>query len=81
MQAVVNEEFVRRFIKNGEAIGRRIQSRDRTYIIAGVARNAVYESFGEKTSPMLYLSYRDRPLVYRRNPSANPAGRRDAAGL
>jgi ABC-type antimicrobial peptide transport system permease subunit len=64
MQAVVNEEFVRRFIKNGEALGRRIQSRDRTYVIAGVARNAVYESFGEKTSPMLYLSYRDRPIGF-----------------
>lgn len=64
MQAIVNEEFVRRFIKNGEAVGRRIQSRDRTYLITGVARNAVYESFGEKSSPMLYLSYRDRPIVY-----------------
>jgi len=64
MQAVVNEEFVRRFIQKGEAVGRHIESRDRTYVIAGVAHNAVYESFGEKTSPMLYLSYRDRPMVY-----------------
>lgn len=64
MQAVVNQEFVRAFIKNGVAVGRRIQSRDRTYVITGVARNATYESFGEKTSPMLYLSYRDRPAMY-----------------
>jgi predicted permease len=64
LQAVVNKEFVRRFIKNGEAVGRRIQSRDRTYVIAGVVRNAVYESFGEETPPMLYFSYRDRPAVF-----------------
>ena len=64
MQAVVNEEFVRRFIKSGQPVGRRIQSRDRTYVIAGVARDAMYESFGEKSSPMLYLSYRDRPMMY-----------------
>ncbi|MBV9199358.1 MAG: ABC transporter permease [Alphaproteobacteria bacterium] len=62
MQAIVNQEFVRRFIGNGEAVGRRIQSRDRTYVTAGVVRNAIYESFSEKPSPMLYLSYRDRPL-------------------
>ena len=64
MQAVVNEEFVHRFISTGKAVGLRIQSRDRTYVIAGVARNAVYESFGENRSPMLYLSYRDRPMAY-----------------
>ena len=61
MQAVVNKEFVHRFIKNREALGRRIQSRDRAYVIVGVVRNAVYESFGENTAPMLYFSYRDRP--------------------
>jgi predicted permease len=63
MQAVVNQEFVRRFLKDGGAIGRSIQSRDRTYVIAGVVSNSMYESFGEKSSPMLYLSYRDRPIA------------------
>ncbi|MBV8902373.1 MAG: ABC transporter permease [Acidobacteriia bacterium] len=63
MQAIVNEEFVRRYLKNGGAVGRRIQSRGRTYVIAGVVRNSVYESFGEKSSPMLYFSYRDGPMM------------------
>lgn len=63
MQAAVNEEFVRRFIENGGPVGRRIQSRDRTYIVTAVVRNAVYESFGERSTPMLYLSYRDRPML------------------
>jgi hypothetical protein len=49
---------VRRFIKNGEAVGRRIQSRDRTYVIAGVVRNAVYESFGEETPPTFTMPAR-----------------------
>ena len=64
LQAMVNQEFVHRFIKNGEAVGRRIQSRDRTYFIAGVVRNAVYENFGEEIPPMLYFSYRDRPMPF-----------------
>ncbi len=64
MQAVVNEEFVRRFIGTAEPIGRRIQSRDRTYVITAVVRNAVYETFGERPKPILYFSYRDRPMLW-----------------
>jgi predicted permease len=63
LQAIVNEEFVRRFIENGEPIGRRIQSRGRTYVISAVVRNSVYNTFGEPSTPMLYLSYRDRPML------------------
>jgi predicted permease len=63
MQAVVNEEFVRRFIGSGEAIGRRIRSRDRTYVISAVVRDATYETFGEQRKPILYFSYRDRPML------------------
>lgn len=63
MQAIVNEEFVRRFIGRGQAIGRRIQSRERTYIITAVVRNTTYNSFGERSTPMVYFSYRDRPML------------------
>jgi predicted permease len=59
-QAIVNEEFVRRFVNHGEALGRRIESRGRNYQIAGVVRNSLYESFGERPTPMIYFSYRDR---------------------
>ena len=60
-QAIVNEEFARRFIGGGEAVGRRVASRGATYTIAGIVRNSVSEAFGEPPTPVIYLSYRDRP--------------------
>jgi putative ABC transport system permease protein len=59
-QAIVNEEFVRRYLSGVEPLGRRVEYRERPYVIAGVARNSLYESFGEPT-PIIYFSYRDRP--------------------
>ena len=60
-QAIVNEEFVRRYLSGLEPLGRRVEYRGRTYVIAGVARNSLYESFGEPPTPIVYFSYRDRP--------------------
>ncbi len=59
-QAIVNEEFVRRYLEGGEALGRRITVRGRSYVIVGVARTSLYDSFGEPPMPMIYFSYRDR---------------------
>jgi predicted permease len=60
-QVIVNEEFVRRFVGDGEPLGRRLESRSKTYLIAGVVRNSLSDSFGEKPTPVIYFSYRDRP--------------------
>lgn len=60
-QAIVNEEFVRRFIGSAEPLGRRVQSRGGTFVIAGVVRNSLNESFNESPTPIIYFSYRDRP--------------------
>jgi len=60
-QAIVNEEFVRRYLNGADAIGRRIQTRGGSFAIIGVARNSLYDAFGEPTQPAVYLSYRDRP--------------------
>ena len=60
-QLIVNEEFVRRYLEGGEPLGRRVQSGSRTYVINGVVRNSLYESFSEAPMPMMYFSYRDRP--------------------
>jgi putative ABC transport system permease protein len=60
-QAIVNEEFVRRYLNGANAIGRRIQTRTQSLAIIGVARNSVYDAFGEPPQPALYFSYRDRP--------------------
>src|SRR5262249_13229683 len=60
-QAIVNEEFVHRYLDHTEPIGRRVTARGQSYVIAGVARNSLYESFGERATPILYRSYRDQP--------------------
>jgi putative ABC transport system permease protein len=60
-QAIVNDEFVRRFVRNNEPIGRRLQARGSSYTITGVVRNSLYNAFGEPPSPMIYFSYRDMP--------------------
>jgi predicted permease len=62
-QAIVNEEFVRRFVGDAEPLGRRIRSRGTDYAIAGVVRNSLSEAFGEPPTPVIYLSYRDRPAA------------------
>jgi predicted permease len=62
-QAIVNEEFVRRYLNGADAIGRRIQTRAGTFAIIGVARNAIYNAFGEPAQPAMYFSYRDVPAT------------------
>jgi predicted permease len=62
-QAIVNEEFVRRYLNGADAIGRRIQARAGSFEIIGVARNSVYDAFGEPAQPAVYFSYRDIPAM------------------
>jgi hypothetical protein len=60
-QVVVNEAFVERYLSRLEPVGRRVQARGRSYVIAGVARNSLYNAFGEPPTPIIYFSYRDGP--------------------
>ena len=60
-QVIVNEEFVRRYVAPGDAIGRQLQNGDTTYTIAGVVKNSTYDAFGEPPTPAFFFSYRDRP--------------------
>jgi predicted permease len=60
-QAIVNEAFVDRYLQNGEPIGRRLTSGSRAYVIIGVVRTSLSDSFGEPPTPAMYFSYRDRP--------------------
>lgn len=62
-QAIVNEEFVRRYLSGADAIGRRMQTRAGGFTIIGVARNSVYDAFGEPPQPAVYFSYRDLPAT------------------
>lgn len=61
LQAIVNEEFVRRYLNGADALGRSLQTRTQSFTIIGVARNSVYDAFGEAAQPAIYFSYRDRP--------------------
>jgi putative ABC transport system permease protein len=65
-QAVVNQEFVRRFLASLEpeiAIGRQLQARGGRFTIIGVVRNSLYNAFGEPPTPIIYFSFRDRPTL------------------
>ena len=62
-QVLVNEAFVQTFVPDGEAIGRRLWNNDREYVIAGIVRTSVNDSFNEGPTPCLYFSYRDRPSI------------------
>ena len=60
-QVIVNEAFVRRYVGGAEPIGRRLVARGTTYTIVGVVKTTLYDSFGERPTPAIYFSYRDRP--------------------
>ena len=49
------------YLDGADAIGRRIQTRAGSFAIVGVARNSVYDAFGEPAQPAVYFSYRDIP--------------------
>ena len=52
---------MRRYLARLEPLGRRLQARGRSYVIAGVARNSLYNAFGEPPTPIIYFSFRDGP--------------------
>jgi predicted permease len=62
-QVVVNEEFVRRYLTELEPLGRRVEARNRSYVIAGVVSNSLYNAFGEPPTPIIYFSYRDTVMT------------------
>ncbi|HEY7234073.1 MAG TPA: ABC transporter permease [Gemmatimonadaceae bacterium] len=62
-QVIVNEAFAQKYLAGSQAVGRRIESRGKTYVIIGVARTSLYDSFGERPMPAMYFSYRDRPMA------------------
>jgi len=76
-QAIVNQEFVRRYLNGADAIGRRIERPSGSFKIVGVARDSVYEAFGEPAQPAMYFSYRDLPSdqgeIHLRTRSGNEA--------
>jgi predicted permease len=62
-QAIVNEEFVRRYLDGADPLGRRVTARGSQYAVIGVVRNSLYNAFGEPATPIIYFSWRDRPFA------------------
>jgi predicted permease len=63
-EVIVNQDFVRRFVGNGEPLGRRLTVGETPYVIVGVVRTSLSDSFTEAPTPAIYFSYRDRPARF-----------------
>jgi hypothetical protein len=61
-QVIVNAAFVSAYLGGAAPIGRTVVSRGREYTIAGVVATSTYDAFGETPAPIVYYSYRDRPM-------------------
>ena len=84
-QVIVNEAFVRRYLARLEPLGRRLQARGRSYEIAGVARNSLYNAFGEAPTPIIYFCtatarHGSGRFTCARGGAAIPRWRRPSAG-
>jgi predicted permease len=60
-EAIVNDAFVRHYLADVQPLGRRLESGGKLFTIVGVVRTSLYDSFGERPTPAIYFSYRDRP--------------------
>ncbi len=60
-QAIVNEAFVRRYVRGTEPLGRWLEAGGRRYTIVAVVADSVSNAFGEDPTPAVYFSFRDRP--------------------
>ena len=56
--ALVNEEFVRRFFPEGDALGRTIRVNDAETQVVGVTRDIKVRQIGEPQRPYVFLSHR-----------------------
>jgi predicted permease len=60
-EAIVNDEFVRRYVGAGEPLGRQLSARGGPFTIVGVVATSLYNAFGEPKTPAIYFSYKDNP--------------------
>jgi hypothetical protein len=63
-QAIVNDAFVARYLGSAQPLGRRLRMGDREYVIVGVVQASLYDSFGERPTPIIHVSYRDRAMSF-----------------
>ncbi|HVA18111.1 MAG TPA: FtsX-like permease family protein, partial [Candidatus Dormibacteraeota bacterium] len=53
--AMVNQEFVRRYWQNQDAIGKRVRENGKWYTVVGVTANFDSDHLGQKPKPFVYL--------------------------
>jgi macrolide transport system ATP-binding/permease protein len=56
--AVVNETMAQRYWPGRSALGERLQVKDRSYTVVGIAKDAKYDSVRENPRPFFYLATR-----------------------
>jgi putative ABC transport system permease protein len=62
--AVVNEAFVRRFIGNGDPIGREFVNGDDRFTIVGVVPTVAIDEVGEQPQPAMYFALAQLPVLW-----------------
>jgi predicted permease len=55
---IVNQEFVRRFLGNGNAIGRKVHGWGEWFTIVGIAKDSKYHQLTENSQPYFYIPIR-----------------------
>jgi predicted permease len=55
---IVNQEFVRRFMPNQNAIGRKVRGWGKWFTVVGVARDSRYHNISESQRPYFYIPIR-----------------------
>ena len=63
LAAVVNETLARRLWPQGDAVGRRISSEGKSYVVVGVAQDGKYRTPGEPQRSFLYVASRQEPTA------------------
>jgi predicted permease len=66
--AIINEAMAKQFWPGMDALGRQFRmaagvAASDTFTVIGIARTGKYRSLGESPTPLLYLSYEQRPLA------------------
>ena len=62
--AIVNETMAARYWRGADAIGKRLQVKDRSMTVVGVAKNSKYENLLEANKPFFYVPLRQNPSTF-----------------
>jgi macrolide transport system ATP-binding/permease protein len=61
--AVVNETMAAKYWRGRDAVGQRVQMKERRALIVGVAKDSKYQSMKETPQPFFYVALRQNPAI------------------